>query len=244
MIRFFRKIRQKLLVKNQLQKYMLYAIGEIFLVMIGILLALGVNNWNETRKADKVEVKLLTELKEAIISDYLQIEMVIQLNQSAQSSCKILLEHLNENFPYNDSLLMHFRESNNWAKLMLVKGPYNNAKSYGLNFIKNDSTRNLLSKVYEYQMVWSNTLDKRQTQYYYQTVIPEMTELFEFTSAPYLYNKGVAPNNYESLLYNQRYLNILKSNIENRKQEIDWANFIYNNMKDLEARIQSEIEMK
>lgn len=52
------------------------------------------------------------------------------------------------------------------------------------------------------------------------------------------------PNNYESLLSNQRYLNILKSNIENRKQEIDWANFIYNNMKDLEFRLQSELDMR
>lgn len=93
-------------------------------------------------------------------------------------------------------------------------------------------------------MVWSHTLDDRQTQYYYQTVIPEMTELFEFTSAPYLYNEGVKPNNYESLLNNQRYMNILKSNIENRKQEMDWANFIYNTMKDLELRLQSEIDMR
>ncbi len=244
MIKFFRKIRQKLLVENRFREYMLYAIGEIFLVMIGILLALSVNNWNEARKTDKVEVKLLTELKEAIISDYFKVEMLFQLNKSAQSSCEIILKHLRENLPYHDSLSIHFRESNNWTKLMLTKGPYDNAKSYGLNFIKSDSTRTFLSKLYEYQMVWSNTLDNRQTQYYYQTVIPEMTELFEFTSAPYLYKEGVEPNNYESLFNNQIYMNILKSNIENRKQEIDWAKFIYNNMKDLEFRIQSELDMR
>lgn len=244
MINFFRKIRQKLLVENRFQKYMLYAIGEVFLVMIGILLALSVNNWNEIRKSDKVEFRLLTELKEAIINDYFQVKMQFQLNQSAQSSCKIILKHLNENLPYHDSLSMHFRESNNWTKLMLTKGPYDNAKSYGLNFIKSDSTRTLLSKLYEYQLVWSNTLDNRQTLYYYQTVIPEMTELFEFTSAPYLYNEGVKPNNYESLLNNQKYMNILKSNIENRKQEMDWSNFIYSNMKDLEFRLQSELDRR
>ena len=50
MIKFFRKIRQNLLMENKTGKYFKYAIGEIILVMIGILLALQVNNWNETRK--------------------------------------------------------------------------------------------------------------------------------------------------------------------------------------------------
>ncbi len=50
MIKFFRKIRQRLLAENRFSKYLVYAIGEIILVMIGILLALQVNNWNERRK--------------------------------------------------------------------------------------------------------------------------------------------------------------------------------------------------
>ena len=50
MIRFFRKIRQQLLTENKFSRYLLYAIGEILLVMIGILLALQVNNGNEQRK--------------------------------------------------------------------------------------------------------------------------------------------------------------------------------------------------
>jgi len=49
MIKFFRKIRQKMLTENKFSKYLIYAIGEIALVMIGILLALQVNNWNEAR---------------------------------------------------------------------------------------------------------------------------------------------------------------------------------------------------
>lgn len=51
MIRFFRQIRQRLLTQNKLSKYLLYAIGEILLVVIGILIALQVNNWNEERKS-------------------------------------------------------------------------------------------------------------------------------------------------------------------------------------------------
>ena len=62
MIKVFRQIRQQLLMDNKTGKYFNYAIGEIVLVMIGILLALQVNNWNENRKRTKTEVKLLTEL--------------------------------------------------------------------------------------------------------------------------------------------------------------------------------------
>ena len=50
MIKFFRKIRQRLLTENKFSKYLLYAIGEIILVVIGILIALQINNWNEGRK--------------------------------------------------------------------------------------------------------------------------------------------------------------------------------------------------
>ena len=63
MIKFFRRIRQKLLSQGSLNKYLLYAIGEILLVMIGILLALQVNNWNEHRKAQERQQKLYANLK-------------------------------------------------------------------------------------------------------------------------------------------------------------------------------------
>ena len=51
MIKFFRKIRQGLVSQNKFNKYLIYAIGEIILVVIGILIALQINNWNEERKS-------------------------------------------------------------------------------------------------------------------------------------------------------------------------------------------------
>ncbi|MFT6046016.1 MAG: hypothetical protein ACI9WC_001721, partial [Arenicella sp.] len=55
MIRFFRKIRQNLIKENKVGKYLLYAIGEIVLVVIGILIALQINTWNEDRKQSTSE---------------------------------------------------------------------------------------------------------------------------------------------------------------------------------------------
>ncbi|EPR74166.1 hypothetical protein ADIWIN_0743 [Winogradskyella psychrotolerans RS-3] len=67
MIKFFRKIRQNLIMENQTSKYLKYAIGEIILVVIGILIALQINNWNENQKAKQLEANffdnVLIELK-------------------------------------------------------------------------------------------------------------------------------------------------------------------------------------
>ena len=54
MIKFFRKIRYDLIGENKTGKYLKYAIGEIVLVVIGILIALSINNWNENRKRDEI----------------------------------------------------------------------------------------------------------------------------------------------------------------------------------------------
>ena len=62
MLKFFRKIRQRLLKEDRLSTYLLYAIGEIMLVVLGILIALQINNWNEQNKSRQSENKALIDL--------------------------------------------------------------------------------------------------------------------------------------------------------------------------------------
>ena len=66
MIKFFRKIRQRLLTENKFSKYLLYAIGEIILVVIGILIALQVNNYNEAKKQEIKTKEILTKVHEEL----------------------------------------------------------------------------------------------------------------------------------------------------------------------------------
>jgi sensor domain CHASE-containing protein len=66
MIKFFRRIRQQLLTENKFSKYLLYAVGEIVLVVIGILIALNINDRNEQRITEEKERFALEEIQSDI----------------------------------------------------------------------------------------------------------------------------------------------------------------------------------
>ena len=93
MIKFFRKIRQKLLTENKFSKYLIYAIGEIILVVIGILIALSINNWNDQKKNAASELiyyhRILEdfELDKQLISELLEKD-----NKRIDASKEILLD--------------------------------------------------------------------------------------------------------------------------------------------------------
>ncbi len=78
MMKLFRKIRKKLLTENKFIKYLLYAIGEIILVVIGILIALSINNSNELKKTRNAEKVYLKEIKSDLIQDTLLLSQVIK----------------------------------------------------------------------------------------------------------------------------------------------------------------------
>jgi len=71
MIKFYRKIRQNLLSEGKTGKYIKYAIGEIVLVVIGILIALSINNWNDHQKAVANSKVFLSEIAKDLVSDTL-----------------------------------------------------------------------------------------------------------------------------------------------------------------------------
>jgi hypothetical protein len=93
MIKFFRKIRQTLLIENKTGKYFKYAIGEIVLVMIGILLALQVNTWNENRKINKQELELLESLQKEFTFNKDELDRSIKKAQVIQKRCEGILKN-------------------------------------------------------------------------------------------------------------------------------------------------------
>lgn len=94
MIKFFRHLRQRLLTKNKFSKYLLYAIGEIILVVIGILIALQISNWNEDNKNRFIEIETLKSLKLDLISSKEQLESKRRASHNRVLYDSIVLIHL------------------------------------------------------------------------------------------------------------------------------------------------------
>ncbi|MDT0554944.1 DUF6090 family protein [Patiriisocius hiemis] len=149
MIKFFRKIRQKLLSESKFSKYLIYALGEIVLVVIGILIALQINNWNETRKIGKVEKEILNVLLEDLNSAK---EFSKEYIRSEQNYLDII-----ETILHNDSLKTVLTNSDRTKEYFNkafwdfeIKFPvintYSDLKNAGkITIVQNDSIRDRLS---------------------------------------------------------------------------------------------------
>jgi len=147
MIKFFRHIRKSLLMENKTTKYFKYAIGEIILVVIGILIALQVNTWNQNRIAKVKEQLLLKELHNEFKSNKSQLDSVLFYHQRAYNSAKKIMSQ----FPINlktvnlDSLSYH----NFYMQWVYTFNPSQGVTNSLLNsstyeIISNDTLRNLL----------------------------------------------------------------------------------------------------
>ena len=92
MIKFFRKIRQKLLSENKLSKYLIYAIGEIILVVIGILIALQINNWNEERLRANKEDIFLANINKEFRENKKQLDSVVESHKKVFDNCTKIIQ--------------------------------------------------------------------------------------------------------------------------------------------------------
>jgi len=114
MIPFFRKIRKQMADDNRPLKYMRYATGEIVLVVIGILIALSINNWNEQRKINSQEQELLEGLKIEFTTNLKRLDKVLQLHKNSIESANEIMTYFNEDISgipeaKFDSLLFHIQ---------------------------------------------------------------------------------------------------------------------------------------
>lgn len=157
MIKFFRKIRQRLLTENKFSKYLLYAIGEIVLVVIGILIALQINNWNTSNQTREVEIKYLKEIGKNLESDLADIRFNIEFNKTRDRAIQVVLDCLENHETYDDSLDIYFGSLLYTTRSVVDYSAFDALKSQGLEIISNDSLRQLISKLYSFQ--YHNVID-------------------------------------------------------------------------------------
>ena len=158
MLFLLRRIRRKLMQKNKFTTYLLYAFGEIVLVVAGILIALQINNWNEQRKLDKKEVKLLTELVMNLKTneDFFLTNMAVE--EDRINAINQLLG-LIENFVPTDSLDVYFGKAMYREQLSISSASFDNLKNIGIDIIKDDSLKFQINQLFDvtYPMQKENT---------------------------------------------------------------------------------------
>lgn len=153
MLRFFRQIRKKLIEQSQIRKYLLYALGEILLVVIGILIALQVNTWNQNRLDRIEERKMLANIHDEFVQNKKLLNTSLSTTMDAYEAGITLMalmgqEH-NRVMQHNlDSLLYHMLPADDYL-------PSNNSinniiQSGRLNLITNDE---LIELLYEWEVL-------------------------------------------------------------------------------------------
>ena len=143
MIKFFRKIRQNLLSENKFGKYLTYALGEIILVVIGILIALSINNWNENNKERTTEKSYLKRLSLDLKKNKFLWKKTLNLKQKQLTAAHVFL---NFRFSKNQDtilkILPHFHTVGNWKDININQVTFNEMVSSGnLNIISSDSIK-------------------------------------------------------------------------------------------------------
>lgn len=149
MLTFFRRIRKGLLDGGATRKYLIYAIGEILLVMIGILLALQVNNWNEARKLRVQEVKVYREIKNELEISVLKINKELEDHLLNQNSTKIVLNMMLHRRSYHDSIMHHLRRTVDPEEFTVKTSAFESLKSIGIELLSKDSLRRAITDIYQ-----------------------------------------------------------------------------------------------
>ena len=151
MLRFFRQIRQRLLTDNKFSKYLLYAVGEILLVVIGILIALQIDNWNEWRKDREREQKVLETLADNLARNRVSLLKGLDGVESLHQSSQIIFDFFEGKITYHDSLDIHFMlgmRPGVMSGLISSEG-YENYKNVGFDIILSDSLKANVLNLFE-----------------------------------------------------------------------------------------------
>jgi hypothetical protein len=150
MFSFLRKIRKKRYMKNDSTKYLGYALGEIVLVVIGILIALGINNWSEDMKERELEMEILVQISENLKKDKAALsEIIANANRAVYASRKILALH--QNNESSDSLKFWLGNIVQFDRFLPLTNAYEVLKSKGLDLVTHKELRFMLGTYYDDQ---------------------------------------------------------------------------------------------
>jgi len=260
MLPFFRKLRQRLLAKNQLTRYLLYAFGEILLVVIGILLALQVNNWNEDRKFRAQQAGLLKDLENDLEANLAELESGRVMNGLLLDEYRSLMRAIREDQPASpaiDSLCLHLE---NWHSPYFTRTAYESLKNKGLEIIRNDSLKKRIISVYERSFVFvTDDYDKMEWDFSASVKTSLLNKYIQYEELDSRENKveglidpldpkaiqngvRVVPVDFEAMKADGPFVNMLSQLIHNRRRGVILYSEVIKVLQSLIRDIQLELQ--
>ena len=237
MIKFFRKIRQKLLSENKFSKYLIYAIGEIVLVVIGILIALQINNWNEVKKSSRIELEFLKNLNWDLDIDLANFKNKIEIDSSIMESNRILMQAIQNRDKVALTQIREFEVINRAGVFYPQKSAYESLKSQGIQLISNDSLRQKIITLYDYRYQTISDFLKFQWDLVSQTN-PYLIEHFETT----LDGNDKIPNDIDKLINDKQFYNFLSHMYGENKIALRFYKPCLEDLKSLINDVEKEIK--
>jgi hypothetical protein len=241
MIKFFRKIRQTLIQENKTSKYFKYAIGEIILVVIGILIAVQLNNWNTYNNARTEEIKLLEEMRYNLENDLKDCLWNITKNEALHKSNSMILHHLEERTPFHDSLKTHYGNLLGTTTQRRNMSTYDHLKSKGIDLIINDSLRRNITAVYSERYYY---IEKMELEYdnpiQLNQVIPQLNAKVVIDNV----SKSGYPINLQDLQDDDAFKGMLRTNVYVRWFMIYRYKGIQNDLENLISQINFELKKR
>jgi len=237
MIRFFRKIRYDLVEKNKTGKpalptrragrYFKYAIGEIVLVVIGILIALQINNWNETNKLIAQESNSLKNLKIELAMTLLELKADKAEQHDFLAATTNVYQYIKQKPSLVDSMYRDFYKITMFNYSFPKTSTYETLKAGKFQIIRSDSLRNMITNVYErgYQRLIRKVDTRRNAsrmlfpyyQKHFTTKMPLVENTFEWEN---IKPKIGIPNDYEFVINDPEFETLIAEAIEGRKMFI------------------------
>jgi|GEM_PF-1041477 len=213
MARIFNTIRQRLLAQNRFTHYMVYAIGEIVLVVIGILIALQINAWNQNKRDRALEAKILKEIHRDLDFDASELRDDVELMDTINLACTRMLEHVavtdgpSKGFAQNLNLIRvtpHFDPNRSGYALLVSKG---------LELITTDSLREAISTLYETQYPYYRRYEEERIAFieaHYEARLLAYADCDPRPDHRYLTSVSVLPRDYTALRSDLAFLRAVK----------------------------------
>ena len=241
MIKFFRQIRYKLMNENKTSRYFKYAIGEIVLVVIGILIALQINNWNENKKDRVFELKMLKEIRNEIIHDTAYFNMIKSRAQELNEGATGLIQYLDVPNPPLDSIIK-YRSKILGFQFIYRKGAYEALKTTGIDKISNDSLRLKLTNYYDFILPRTSILLDNRIEFMYNWN-SHMKEIAELQIVKDSTGFRTLEYNPKSIYKNTKAAEILKDYYEVGSRGVRRINNVIENSEDVLQRLNSELQI-